>query len=1135
MTSCRTALAAALCVCALSLSAQAANNYVVTTAPVAYSPLTGATTAVTPSNADDGFAVVNLGFSFPYYANTYTSVVVQANGAFFFSPTPSTSYCAVNFCRTGGKIPNSARAVHNFIAPWWSDHFIHSGGGIRYIKPNANEIVFEFYNYGYYSAPSQGLFNFQLRLNSSGLIQIHYGSHTSGTGRSDITLGFENDTGVEGQGFFACATGAGNCTPTTWPTNTLYTIGQPVKADLIVQDVTLANMLTTGADLTFTVSPTFRNYGQTAAPSFLWKAYLSSDQILDAADKLVYTATSPVSVGATAVGSATGNAVASPKPAPGSYYVLVEADTTNAVDEFSETNNVGRTANPFTSGLDLSAVAVSGPAVVSPASPITANVRFTNLGSDAVAQVSYRLLLSTDKVLDGNDREVFTASTPVSGAETIDKMVTFQLPNGVNIGDYYWALEVDSTKAVPESNETNNVVFSSTVVRVDLPDLAITAVDFLDTTGASVRNGYLGQPAKFAVTVSNIGKVPAGEFKVGVLLSLDATANFTSDTFFHDEPTTGLAVGESRTLTFPIQLPLVDRFNAKLATADYFIFGVADSFFTVPEPPPDTNNVKLVAGPVRLKSPGADYTFGAFSVPSAAAVGELMPVYRVLRNVGNSEGTAAKYRFYASVNNIISSSDFLLKQQVSGGESATFGTVTLGKGETDAKTQYLVLPADMPPGAYYIGALVDEDRELAELDEANNAALAGPIPVGSPALKVLNTQLPDAILDQPYRFTLTAASAGTSPIWAVDAAQGALPDGLTLSQEGVLSGTPKTLGTATVTLRVRKGEQEASARLTLRVLPVTAELAVSTRTLPPVVKAPGVRYEAAFAAAGGVAPYRWRIRSGSLPGGLRLSDNGVLAGALEPQVGFVTVTVGVEVSDAVGSHAVADVSLRVVEPTALLISAAVMADGMVGTSYLSDLSAHLATTVTPVSDARWSVVAGALPPGMTLTTQAGRGLIAGTPLAPGVFPFTVQVEDDKGRTDVADLVVSIFNPRAKVVAVNPPNAIHPGSDVGFSFSYGSGTGGDVTFALFSGELPKGLTLSEKGLVSGKVAEDAPLRRYDFVVSAQDGQGAGGYGPFALEISELPKTKKGCGAADGGELMLPAAVALFAALLRRRKA
>ncbi|MGQ0505264.1 MAG: CARDB domain-containing protein, partial [Myxococcaceae bacterium] len=153
-------------------------------------------------------------------------------------------------------------------------------------------------------------------------------------------------------------------------------------------------------------------------------------------------------------------------------------------------------AQVLTSGTDLQAVSVSGPATATAGANLALAVRFTNTGSDPVSQVKYRVLLSTDKTIDANDRLIHEVSVPVSGAQTIDQQLSVALPSGIGSGDYYFVLIVDSNNAVAESNENNNTVFSASPLKVELPDLAITAVDFLDANGVSTRTGYLGQPAK---------------------------------------------------------------------------------------------------------------------------------------------------------------------------------------------------------------------------------------------------------------------------------------------------------------------------------------------------------------------------------------------------------------------------------------------------------------------------------------------------------------------------------------------------------------------------------------------------------------------------------------------------------------
>ena len=54
---------------------------------------------------------------------------------------------------------------------------------------------------------------------------------------------------------------------------------------------------------------------------------------------------------------------------------------------------------------------------------------------------------------------------------------------------------------------------------------------------------------------------------------------------------------------------------------------------------------------------------------------------------------------------------------------------------------------------------------------------------------------------------------------------------------------------------------------------------------------------------------------------------------------------------------------------------------------------------------RWSVVAGQLPAGLSLTTSPGR--ITGTPTAAGTFTFTLRVTDQGGQQATGQFSITI--------------------------------------------------------------------------------------------------------------------------------
>jgi large repetitive protein len=122
--------------------------------------------------------------------------------------------------------------------------------------------------------------------------------------------------------------------------------------------------------------------------------------------------------------------------------------------------------------------------------------------------------------------------------------------------------------------------------------------------------------------------------------------------------------------------------------------------------------------------------------------------------------------------------------------------------------------------------------------------------------------------------TPLAAAGGKAPYsWSVQS--GSLPAGISISAEGVLSGTPTATGDSNFTLQVRDANNTAASKsFAVRVV---TPVVLTTQTIP---AAPfGAAYSTSFTATGGTPPYSWSIVSGSLPAGLTLSSTGTLSGS----------------------------------------------------------------------------------------------------------------------------------------------------------------------------------------------------------------------------------------------------------------
>ena len=134
-------------------------------------------------------------------------------------------------------------------------------------------------------------------------------------------------------------------------------------------------------------------------------------------------------------------------------------------------------------------------------------------------------------------------------------------------------------------------------------------------------------------------------------------------------------------------------------------------------------------------------------------------------------------------------------------------------------------------------------------------------------------------------------------------------------------------------------------------------------------------YSATLSATGGMAPYSWTVKSGTLPAGLSLSAAGVIAGT-PTTAGAANVTVQVSDSETMPQTAVSGSLTLAISGGTLKITSTTADPGTVGTAYNFQLTAS--GGVPPYT---WAVASGStLPAGLALSSA---GLVSGTPTASG--------------------------------------------------------------------------------------------------------------------------------------------------------
>src|SRR5215468_2429778 len=128
-----------------------------------------------------------------------------------------------------------------------------------------------------------------------------------------------------------------------------------------------------------------------------------------------------------------------------------------------------------------------------------------------------------------------------------------------------------------------------------------------------------------------------------------------------------------------------------------------------------------------------------------------------------------------------------------------------------------------------------------------------------------------------------SASNGMPP-YTFSRTSGELPNGLTLSPAGQVSGIPSKVGTFQFTIKVTdKKSATASGSFTITIAPDPPALAITT-TSPLPSGMVGTAYSQTLSATGGTPPYRWL---GSAPDGLTLGADGSVTGMPATSGGFL--------------------------------------------------------------------------------------------------------------------------------------------------------------------------------------------------------------------------------------------------------
>lgn len=402
-------------------------------------------------------------------------------------------------------------------------------------------------------------------------------------------------------------------------------------------------------------------------------------------------------------------------------------------------------------------------------------------------------------------------------------------------------------------------------------------------------------------------------------------------------------------------------------------------------------------------------------------------------------------------------------------------------------------PVQNPPGVTTID-LTDLTTGTSSL-AAGASVIVGTFPTGTSSMSstsnfglveianvpAITTILPGGALSSSYSQSL-AATGGTGPYaWSVSA--GALPGGFTLSNAGLLSGTPTSAGTFNFTIQAQDSLLVNGMR-SYTLIVASTDLAITTSpTLPGGTQ--GAAYSQSLTGSGGTVGYTWSVLSGSLPGGLSLSSAGLLSGT---PTAASNASFTVRLADSGGLTITLACTLQIQATPIVIQNAATLPDAVVGIDIGQSFTATGGTA--PYT---WSIAIGNLPTGIALGTS---GVLTGKPTTTGTSTFTVRVTDAANLALTKNMTITVQSTLALSV-VTPPNFAN--TTVSASFSHTLSASNYPKIFTVSG-LPVGLVLdTTKRIIQGKPTTPGT---YTVRISATNAKGTGATISATLRVQAL---------------------------------
>ncbi len=395
-----------------------------------------------------------------------------------------------------------------------------------------------------------------------------------------------------------------------------------------------------------------------------------------------------------------------------------------------------------------------------------------------------------------------------------------------------------------------------------------------------------------------------------------------------------------------------------------------------------------------------------------------------------------------------------------------------------APYSYAVTAGSLPSGLSLSGSTISGTPNQAgsysaTITVTDNVGTTGTksytVTVPNPSSSITVAAPPTAALNTAYSYDLNANTSGALAPYTYSLTSGALPPGLTLSGT-TISGTPTAVGTSNFSLTVTDASPGPGGPYFKSV-----SLSITVQNIPPVANPASatVAYDSSsnpitLNITGGAAT-SVAIGTAAAHGTATASGTSITytptSGYAGPDSFTYTATNGA------GTSSPATVTITVSPPT-LAYSPASPPHAAAGAAY----SHSIATARGGAAPYTYAVTSGSLPAGLTLASD---GTLSGTATAAGTFNFTATATDSStgtGPFSVGSAVTLVVD--APTILVAPATLPNGTFNTAYSQTVtASGGTAPYSYAVTTGTLPNGLSLSSTGVLSG-----TPTQAGDFPIT-----------------------------------------------------